>query len=81
MKHSVYIEFGAGKGYLSGMLAEAFHAQKIVLMDNKSFRQKADRCEGFLAFTPVPLTNSSFFLITWKGAPVKAPGSHMDELT
>jgi len=39
----VYIEFGAGKGYLSSMLADASAARHFVLLDMRSFRMKADR--------------------------------------
>ena len=40
----VYIEFGAGKGYLSSMLADASNARDFVLLDVRGFRNKADRC-------------------------------------
>ncbi len=39
----VYVEFGAGKGYLSCMLAESFGAAELVLVDCNSFRLTADR--------------------------------------
>lgn len=39
----VFIEFGAGKGYLSSMLADASSARQFVLLDMRSFRMKADR--------------------------------------
>ncbi|KAL0025254.1 hypothetical protein WJX77_010713 [Trebouxia sp. C0004] len=38
-----YIEFGAGKGYLSSMLADSSAARHFVLLDMRSFRMKADR--------------------------------------
>lgn len=40
----VYVEFGAGKGYLSSMLADASKARDFVLLDVRGFRNKADRC-------------------------------------
>ena len=40
---TVYIEFGAGTGYLSAMLAECTGARRLVLLDRGSFRMKADR--------------------------------------
>ena len=39
----VYVEFGAGKGYLSSMLADASTARQFVLLDVRGFRNKADR--------------------------------------
>lgn len=39
----VYIEFGAGRGYLSSMLADASDARNFVLLDVRGFRNKADR--------------------------------------
>lgn len=42
----VYIEFGAGKGYLSSMLADASDARQFVLLDMRGFRMKADRYFG-----------------------------------
>lgn len=42
-QQQTYIEFGAGKGYLSSMLADASEAQQFVLLDMRSFRMKADR--------------------------------------
>ncbi|KAK9832324.1 hypothetical protein WJX74_006219 [Apatococcus lobatus] len=38
-----YIEFGAGKGYLSSMLADTTDVQTLALVDSQSFRFKADR--------------------------------------
>ena len=40
----VYLEYGAGKGYLSSMLADASKARDFVLLDVRGFRNKADRC-------------------------------------
>ena len=37
------VEFGAGKGYLSSMMCDCSPVQRVVLVDNKSFRLKADR--------------------------------------
>ena len=42
-RQRTYVEFGAGKGYLSSMLADASEARHIVLVDVRSFRMKADR--------------------------------------
>ncbi|KAK9857989.1 hypothetical protein WJX84_004501 [Apatococcus fuscideae] len=39
----VHIEFGAGKGYLGSMLAEASDIKTLALVDSQSFRFKADR--------------------------------------
>jgi Methyltransferase TRM13 len=41
---TAYLEFGAGAGYLSTMLAACCEARKLVLIDSGSFRLKADRC-------------------------------------
>lgn len=41
---TVYVEFGAGTGYLSAHLAECTSARQLVLLDRGSFRMKADRC-------------------------------------
>lgn len=38
-----YLEFGAGAGYLTGMLAACCAATNLVLIDSGSFRLKADR--------------------------------------
>lgn len=41
---TVYVEFGAGTGYLSAHLAECSSARQLILLDRGSFRMKADRC-------------------------------------
>jgi Methyltransferase TRM13 len=43
---TAYLEFGAGAGYLSNMLAACCDARSLVLIDSGSFRLKADRCGG-----------------------------------
>lgn len=40
---SVFVEFGAGKGYLSCMLCHCSEASNLVLVDNQAFRNKAER--------------------------------------
>ena len=50
----VYIEFGAGKGYLSSMLADASTARAFVLLDVRGFRNKADRCSVTPLSAPQP---------------------------
>ena len=40
----MYVELGAGKGYLTGMLADAYGLGAALMLDSGSFRQKADRC-------------------------------------
>ena len=48
-----YIEFGAGKGYLSSMLADGSDAKQLVVLDNQTFRMKADRYDASTgAFLP-----------------------------
>lgn len=42
-QQQTYVEFGAGKGYLSSMLADGSDAKHFVLLDNQVFRMKADR--------------------------------------
>ncbi|BDA42263.1 tRNA:m(4)X modification enzyme TRM13 homolog [Coccomyxa sp. Obi] len=42
-RSTIYVEYGAGKGYLSCMLAESFGAAELVLVDCDSFRLTADR--------------------------------------
>jgi len=37
------VEFGAGKGYLTALLAECTGARKLVMMDQGAFGLKADR--------------------------------------
>jgi len=37
------VEFGAGRGYLTSMIADSTPAQRLVLLDRTSFRFKADR--------------------------------------
>ncbi|KAK1315906.1 hypothetical protein QJS10_CPA05g00114 [Acorus calamus] len=37
------IEFGAGRGYLTQMLADYYGIRKVVLVERKSYRLKADR--------------------------------------
>ncbi|KAI5060655.1 hypothetical protein GOP47_0025075 [Adiantum capillus-veneris] len=39
----VFVEFGAGRGYLAHMLADCYIAQKIVLVERRSYKFKADR--------------------------------------
>ena len=39
----VYVEVGAGKGYLSSMLANSFRVKKLLMVDSGTFRLKADR--------------------------------------
>eukprot|EP00250_Pteridium_aquilinum_P000447 c10490_g1_i1 orf=110-1522(+) len=39
----VYVEFGAGRGYLAHMLADCYKAQNIVLVERRSYKFKADR--------------------------------------
>lgn len=49
---TVYVEFGAGTGYLSAHLAECTLARRLILLDRGSFRMKADRCHpSCLRFT------------------------------
>lgn len=38
-----YVEYGAGKGYLSEMLSACTDANKLVVMDVRGFKHKADR--------------------------------------
>ena len=40
---STFVEFGAGKGYLTALLAECTGARKLVMMDHGAFGLKADR--------------------------------------
>ena len=40
---STFVEFGAGKGYLTALLAECTGARKLVMMDQGAFGLKADR--------------------------------------
>jgi len=42
----VYVEFGAGKGFLGLALAEAAPGAALVLVDRGAFRLGADRCAG-----------------------------------
>lgn len=37
------VEFGAGKGYLSTMLSNCSKVHRFLLVDNQSFRRKAER--------------------------------------
>lgn len=39
----VYIEFGAGRGYLTSFLAAATRARRLLMVDVRGFRFKADR--------------------------------------
>lgn len=39
----VFVEFGAGRGYLAHMLADCYEAQNIVLVERRSYKFKADR--------------------------------------
>ena len=43
LDRTVYVEFGAGTGYLSAYLAESTGARRLILLDKGSFRKKADR--------------------------------------
>ncbi len=40
----VYVELGAGKGYLGLAVAEVAPGTSLVLMDRGTFRLAADRC-------------------------------------
>lgn len=40
---TTFVEYGAGKGYLSSMLSDLSQACDFILMDNQSFRHKAER--------------------------------------
>ncbi|KAK9901520.1 hypothetical protein WJX75_000124 [Coccomyxa subellipsoidea] len=42
-RSTTFVEFGAGKGYLSCMLEESFGAAELVMVDCVSFRMTADR--------------------------------------
>lgn len=44
---TTYVEFGAGKGYLSSMLADCSAARRLVMMDVRGFQKKADRWGGW----------------------------------
>ena len=50
---TAFVELGAGKGYLACLLAEAFPVQSLALVDCRSFRRTADRCQPS-ALIPVP---------------------------
>ncbi|MCO5600514.1 hypothetical protein L7F22_054627 [Adiantum nelumboides] len=39
----VFVEFGAGRGYLAHMLADCYIAQKIIFVERRSYKFKADR--------------------------------------
>jgi hypothetical protein len=41
---STFVEFGAGKGYLTALLSECTGVRRLVLMDHGAFKTKADRC-------------------------------------
>ncbi|GAB4817542.1 hypothetical protein N2152v2_004588 [Parachlorella kessleri] len=43
LRETVYVEFGAGKGYLSSMLADCSGVGRLVMMDRRGFKTKADR--------------------------------------
>ena len=38
-----FVEFGAGKGYLTALLSECTGVRRLVLMDHGAFKLKADR--------------------------------------
>ncbi|KAL3689459.1 hypothetical protein R1sor_015768 [Riccia sorocarpa] len=40
---SVYVEFGAGRGYLSQMLCDSYGVSSVVLVERKAYKYKADR--------------------------------------
>ncbi|GAB2298515.1 hypothetical protein Dimus_032578 [Dionaea muscipula] len=40
---SAVIEFGAGRGYLTQMLADCYGIRKVILVERKSYKLKADR--------------------------------------
>lgn len=42
-QRSVYVEVGAGKGYLSSMLGNSFAVKDMLMVDSGAFRLKADR--------------------------------------
>jgi 16S rRNA G1207 methylase RsmC len=42
-QNTLFVEFGAGKGYLSCMLAESMGVGGLVLVDQSGFRLTADR--------------------------------------
>ena len=44
----MYVEVGAGKGYLSSMLGNSFPVGSMLLVDSGTFRLKADRWELLL---------------------------------
>ncbi|KAL2631598.1 hypothetical protein R1flu_016284 [Riccia fluitans] len=39
----VYVEFGAGRGYLSQMLCDSYRVSSVVLVERKAYKYKADR--------------------------------------
>ncbi|CAA0830618.1 methyltransferases [Striga hermonthica] len=41
--HSAVIEFGAGRGYLTQMLADCYGIKKVLLVERKAYKLKADR--------------------------------------
>ena len=42
-EQAIYVELGAGKGYLTDMLAGTFGIGGALMLDSGSFRRKADR--------------------------------------
>ncbi|CAI7730459.1 unnamed protein product [Closterium sp. NIES-54] len=39
----VYVELGAGRGYLTHMLCSCFHARHVVMVERRAYKFKADR--------------------------------------
>lgn len=59
-KQPVYVEFGAGRGYLSHFLSNVFSGVDLVLLERKAYRFKAERslrgrCIGFVRRVTVDL--------------------------
>lgn len=46
-QHSIYVELGAGKGYLTAMLGSMSTLGGALMLDTGSFRHKADRCARY----------------------------------
>lgn len=40
---TVYLDLGAGKGYMSSMLCSGFAPRHVIMVDSGAFRLKADR--------------------------------------
>lgn len=64
---SAVVEFGAGRGYLTQMLADCYGIKKVLLVERKSYKLKVSLSKPFLCIPFFKQTFGFFYLVLCSG--------------